>query len=208
MKLFLASAFNQTAEKLVDCVGDVIGKKVIFIENASDVDDVEDKWWIRVDREAYERLGAEVITADLRLLSAGDFEKLLKQSDIIHFCGGSVFYLIDLIKKKGLKDSLVDAIKKDEIIYTGTSAGSMIVSGDLSVDKNDPEEIEIIKNINDFSGLGLLDFLIMPHADNADFSEGNKKVIDDVAKYKTALFYLCDNQAIFIKDKAINFIQK
>jgi len=212
MKLFLASAFNQVAELLPTKVGDLNGKNVIFIKNASDDvneeigDKNEDKWWIRIDREAFIKLGAKVENTDLRKITPLEFQKLIDDSDIIHFCGGSVFYLIDLIKKRGLFGLLVSAVRDDKIIYTGTSAGSMIVSSDLSVDKNDPEEKEIIKNISDFSGLGLIDFLIIPHADNSEFSEGNKKVIDDIAKYKTATFFLCDNQALWVDGDTMQLV--
>jgi len=66
----------------------------------------------------------------------------LKESDIIHFCGGSVIYLICLIKERGFDKLIVEYVKKDKIIYTGTSAGSMIVADDLTIDAYDPDEKE------------------------------------------------------------------
>lgn len=209
MKLFLASAFSQVAELLPTKVGGLKGKRVIFIENASDVDDPEqDRWWLRVDREALEKLGCEIVDIDLRKVTPDELQKVVNASDIIHFCGGSVFYLIDLIKKRGFFDIIVNAVKNDKIIYTGTSAGSMIVSSDLSVDKGDPMEKDIVADIKDFTGLGFVDFLIMPHADNAEFSEGNKSAISDISKYKTATFFLCDNQALWVDNGKIELVSK
>jgi len=213
MKLFLASALSQVAELLPTKIGDLKGKRVIFIENASD-DQVgentsgEDKWWLRIDREAFEKLGCEVVDTDLRSIKPDELQKVINESDIIHFCGGSVFYLVDLIRRRGLSQIIIDAVLNDKLIYTGTSAGSMIVSSDLSVDKNDPEEKDIIKSISDFSGLGFVDFLIMPHADNAEFAEGNRNAISDISKYKTATFFLCDNQALWVDGVSIGLLTK
>ncbi len=140
MKLFLASSFAQTSKLLEQRLQKPIkGKKIVFIANPADYS-TGDKWWIKADRDAFIKLGCNVIDVDLRTISDKDLKKYLETSDIIHLCGGSVFYTILLIKEKGFDNMIKEFIEKDKIIYSGTSAGSMIVSEDLSLDASDPEE--------------------------------------------------------------------
>jgi len=200
MKLFLSSSFEKTAGLLESKIGRKIkGKKVIFIENASD-NHTGDIWWIRTDREAFLKLGCDIVDTDLRNISKDDFTKLLKDSDIIHFCGGSVLYLINLIKEKGLKEIIVDAVKKNKIVYTGTSAGSMVVSTDLSLCAFDQDEKDEYKKKENYCGLALLNFLILPHSNNIDFTGANIKMVEKLSNFSQPVIFIYDNQAVFVED--------
>src|SRR3989339_90949 len=201
MKLFLASSFDKTAELLKSKIKSLRCKKVIFIPNAGD-NDKGDKWWIKTDRDAYLKLGCKVIDTDLRIVSKDAFTKLLKESDIIHFCGGSVIYLICLIKERGFDKLIVEYVKKDKIIYTGTSAGSMIVADDLTIDAYDPDEKEFVDRMKDNSGLGLVNFLIIPHTNSKDFAKGNSKMVSELPEIEScqSLIFIYDNQAVWVED--------
>ncbi len=210
MKLFLASSFDQTASLLKKKLDSKIkGKKVIFIANASDTHK-GDTWWIKTDRDAFTKLGCKITDVDLRNISKIDFDRLLKTSDIIHFCGGSVIYLICLIKERGFDKLIVDYVKKDKIIYTGTSAGSMIVAEDLEINAYDPEEKEFVSRMKDNSGLGLVNFLIIPHTNNKDFSRGNTKMVSELPDIKShqSLVFIYDNQAVWVEDDKFEIFSK
>jgi len=209
MKLFLASSFDKTANLLADKIGRKIkGKKVIFIANASDTH-TGDKWWIDTDRQAFIKLGCKVTEVDLRVIPEKDFEKLLKKSHIIHFCGGSVLYLIDLLRERGLAKLVTHFVRKGKIIYTGTSAGSMIVAQDLKLSYFDPEEKGYIdvEKIKDFSGLGLVNFLIIPHTNNKDFTQGNVELVKYLPKFSQPLIFIYDHQAVWVEDDMYKIIE-
>lgn len=206
MKLFLASAFDQVASLLEKKLQkNIKGNKVIFIANPAD-NHQGDKWWVKIDHDAYEDLGCEVIDTDLRTVPLDDFEKLLETSDIIHICGGSVFYALGLMREKGFDGLIVDSVRKEKIVYAGTSAGSMIVAGDLSLDAQDPDEKQFVEKMTDFSGLGLVDFLIMPHANNADFAAGNLEAVKLLPKYSQPLIFLYDNQAVWVGENKFEIL--
>ncbi len=209
MKLFLASSFDKTAELLKNKIKNLEGKKIIFIANAGD-NDKGDKWWVKSDRNAFLKLKCKITDVDLRNISKEDFTKLLKESDIIHFCGGSVIYLICLIKEKGFDQLIVDYVRKDNIIYTGTSAGSMIVAEDLTIDAYDPEEKEFVDRMKDNSGLGLVNFLIMPHTNSKDFAQGNSKMVSELPEIEScqSLIFIYDNQAVWVEDNRFEILSK
>lgn len=208
MKLFLASAFDKTANLLKKKIGKKIkGQQVIFIANASD-NNTGDKWWVKTDREAFIKLGCQVKEIDLRNILKKDFIKLLKQSDVIHFCGGSVIYLICLLKEKGFDKLISKFVRNNKIIYTGTSAGSMIVAEDLTINSYDPEENEFVSRMKDNLGLGLVNFLIIPHANNKEMAHGNSLMVSELPEIKTnqPLIFIYDNQAVWVDDRQFEII--
>jgi len=198
---FLASSFIETANLFKKKTGKTRGKKVIFIANASDTHKGK-TWWVDDDRQSFKKLGCQVKNIDLRIISKKDLEKVLQESDIIHFCGGSVLYLINLLREKGFDKLIIDFVRKDRIIYTGTSAGSMIVAEDLKLSYYDPEETEYIdvKKMKDFSGLKFVNFLIIPHTNNKDFSKGNVEMVKYLSKFSQSLIFIYDNQAVWVED--------
>ena len=207
MKLFLASSFDKTASLLAKNCGEIKDKNVIFIANAADTHK-GDTWWIDTDRQAFIKLGCKVNDVDLRVITKNDLEKLLKEYDIIHFCGGSVLYLINLLRGRAFDKLITNFVRKNEIIYTGTSAGSMIAAKDLKLSYFDPEEKEYIdvEKIKDFSGLNLVNFLIVPHTNNEDFSKGNIEMVRNLPKFSQPLVFIYDNQAVFVEDNKFEIL--
>lgn len=199
MRLFLASSLDKVPALLKPLLpkADPI---VLFIANASDKH-TGDKWWIDSDRKALEDIGCKIVEVDLRQTTEEDFSVLLRDADMIHFCGGSVLYLIELIKAKKFRELIVNFVKAGGL-YTGTSAGSMIVSSDLTLCTTDPEEKESVdvSKIEEYSGLGLIDFLIIPHCNNADFVASNKDLVELMPQTNRPLIWIYDNQAIMVED--------
>ena len=124
----------------------------------------------------------------------------------MHVCGGSVYYLIDLIRKRNLEQIIIDAVKNEKIIYTGTSAGSIIVSASIAAFSYDEDEKEYVGKVPDRRGLGLINFAIVPHCNNADFREGHKTMIDHMTDDPTPLIFLNDNQAVFVDNDLFKIV--
>lgn len=205
MKLFLASSLDKTLSLLKPLLSDVIKTRVVFVANAADPYN-KDKWWVDLDRERFKEFGYKITEVDLRNTSKDEFSNILKDADILHVCGGSVFYLINLIRKKNLEEIFIKAIKNEEVIYTGTSAGSIIVSKSIASFSYDEEEKEFIEAVPDKLGLGLINFGIVPHCNNADFIDGNKKTIEYLHKDKNPLIFIQDNQAVWVEDDKFKII--
>ncbi|MBI4138031.1 MAG: Type 1 glutamine amidotransferase-like domain-containing protein [Candidatus Wildermuthbacteria bacterium] len=205
MKLFLASGINKTLP-LLSKVDPELGKKVLFVANAADPY-TGDKFWIDWDRTAFRELGYQVHEVDLREITPKRLEQLLKTEDILHICGGSPYYLISLFREKGFEQVIVNAIKNDLVVYTGTSAGSIVVSKNIKSFSHDQEEMEHIKKVPDHRGLGVIDFCIVPHCNNASFVDEHKKIVEHMPNDPEALFFLQDTQAVWIEDNNMRFLQ-
>ena len=96
MKLFLASSIDKTATLLTPLLSkEPKLTRLLFVANAADP--YTEKWWIDLDRDKFIELGFQLTEIDLRRVSAEEFLKMLNESDVLHICGGGVYYLINLI---------------------------------------------------------------------------------------------------------------
>ena len=172
--------------------------KVLFIANAADL--FPDPWWVDTDRKEFLNEGFEILEIDLKKYDRESLKKELDKADIIHFCGGSVFYLLSVIKQNGIDTIVQDYVKDEKIIYTGTSAGSIIASESNEIYKYDPEERTYSNLLHNYSGLGFVKFLIVPHCNNPEFVEANKAIIGQIPKYLDPLILLNDNQAVWVEN--------
>ena len=100
----------------------------------------------------------------------------LKNSNILIISGGDPFQLLINLRKSGLDSTIIQFTKKKEFILAGYSAGAYILTPTLEVAKifneNYPDGKKYITQdkIEDFSGLGIVDFEICTH-----YSETNHK---------------------------------
>ncbi|HEC30595.1 MAG TPA: hypothetical protein ENI66_01100 [Candidatus Yonathbacteria bacterium] len=205
MKLFLASSADKTVHLLKELLQDSSHKEVLLIANAADP--YTDQFLVDLDRNKFEELGYKPNSLDLRKTTPEELQQLLEVNDILHICGGSVYYLMALIREKGFEEIITNAIKNETIIYTGTSAGAIIPSKNIRPFSNDAEEKEYIAKVPDHKGLGILNFAIVPHGDSVDFAEGNKKMIEEMQNDPTALFYIQDHQAVWVEDDAFKLLE-
>ncbi|HEY4474978.1 MAG TPA: Type 1 glutamine amidotransferase-like domain-containing protein [Candidatus Paceibacterota bacterium] len=205
MKLFLASSLDETISLLESRLNKPIkDNTVLFIANAADP--LENPWWVDLDRNKFLGAGYKITEVDLRKLSHEEFVKSLENSDIVHVCGGSVFYLLSVLKREGFGEAIVKAIREDKVIYTGTSAGSVVVSKSNEIYKHDPDEVKFADRISDFSGLGLVDFVIVPHCGKSDFIEANKAVVEHMPEFPYPMIFLHDNQVVYVENKKLEIL--
>jgi len=205
MKLFLASSLDKTLPFLKNLLSHKeIETKVAFVANAAD--HYEDQWWVDIDRKKFKELGYQIIEIDLRKISQNEFSNILKDIKILHVCGGSVFYLMNLIREKGLNQIITDAVKNESIVYTGTSAGSIIASHLIKPFSYDEEEKRFISDDTKYSGLGLINFGIVPHCNNVMFIDENKKIIEHLSENIEPLIFIQDNQAIWVENDTFKIV--
>lgn len=131
-----------------------------------------------------------------------DIPLLEKDFDVIYFCGGNTYYLLDRIKKLDL-DSLIKNLIIKGAIYIGVSAGSIIASKDIKIAgwgaEGDENEVEL----EDLSGLGFTNIAIFPHYKNSlkeEIKEFKKKVDYPVQELR-------DGEAILIMGNKVKKIK-
>lgn len=197
MKLFLASTFASSVKLFQNRIHK---GKVLFIANPADpFKEGNNSSWIKKDYNAFVDNDYEVTKLDLRTVNDAQFNEILKDFDIIHICGGSALYILDLLRKKKLDTVLINAIKKG-LIYTGTSAGSMIMSPNLSFCSDDEDEIEcgMAGKVKNLEGLNLIPCYIMCHVQDPYYIPSTKNCMDRLPKNKIPLLFLRDGFAVWV----------
>ncbi len=203
MKLYLASALDETLHLILDKLPQ--NGKVIFIANAADPYP-GDKWWIEGDRKVLKDNGFQLTELDLREIDLSEFTKNLAEANIIHFGGGSVLYLLNLLRARGLDNVLKEYVSQGKIIYTGTSAGSIIVAPSVMLLKYDKDEKDIIAQTTDFSGLGLVNFVVIPHCNQVEFIQSNLSALSHLPEEKNPLIMLRDSQLVAFEDGRVEIL--
>jgi peptidase E len=200
MKMFLSSTIDVTINLLLKKTRK---RRVLFINNPVDL--FKNKYWMRKEKMAFLDRGYELYECDIRKESAS----IIKKFDIVHICGGSALYILDLLKKTGWYNVILYAIKKDHIIYTGTSAGSMIMAPNISfsADDEDEQECGMVGKVKNMDSFGLIPFYLMCHAQEKYYIPSTKKAIDRLPKNKLSILFLNDNMALWVEDKKIELLQ-
>ena len=142
-------------------------KKILYITTAVDGEDDDDRSWMDKEFETILNLGFK--RENITEYKIGN-EIKVEDFDIIYMMGGNSFYLLDMIRKFNFDDSIREFLKNGKI-YIGSSAGSQVLgkSVEVSIDENKI-------GMTDFTALGLIDGLIIPHANSKkEFLEEWKK---------------------------------
>ena len=134
-------------------------KKVLYITTASDGDD--DKTWMEEEYKTILDLGID--ENNILEYKIGN-EININDFDIIYMMGGNTFYLLDVIRKTNFDKQIIDFINKGKI-YIGSSAGSEILGSSI-----EPALNYDLNNVNmkDFTGLKIIDKLIIPHSNRKE----------------------------------------
>jgi dipeptidase E len=168
-------------------IGSLDDKRVCLIYTIRQEGDWQ---WVEHYHKELEEIGLRY--DDVNISEEKDFSNL-PVYDIYYVCGGNTFYILDRMRKTGIDEILVEAIKKGKF-YIGVSAGSIIAGSDIEVAGiGDPNDI----NLEDLSGLGLISFIISPH-----YTEKEKADIDAFKEKRKGeqVVKLTDDQAIFVED--------
>ncbi|MEI9966862.1 MAG: Type 1 glutamine amidotransferase-like domain-containing protein [Candidatus Moraniibacteriota bacterium] len=196
MKIFLTSTAADTLEKLLPSISKNPSEmKVAFIPTAGDL--YPDKPWQERDRDTLKELGFQVEDIDLKVTRHEELKAALTQVDIIFVAGGNTSYLLEQAQKSGFLNIAKDLVHSGTI-YIGSSAGSLLAGPNIEVDKIYSEG-EFEKELMSYEGLGLVDFVILPHANK----EGYRPYIERIkTQYgqKYPFVELGDNQAIVLID--------
>lgn len=202
MKLLLTSAGfrkdnrSEWRKEIVDGFKKLLGKdpkglKCAFIPTAADPE--ENKWFVDTARAEILDLGMELVEVDLKDPNQSAIKEKLEQAKVIYVNGGNTFYLLDWIRKSGLRVYLKDLLEKRKV-YVGVSAGSVIVGPDIEISGWGPTGDPNVINLEDTTGLNFISFAISPH-----FTESERIILQQkVGEVGYPVIALTDEQAMFI----------
>mgnify|MGYP003302776009 CR=1 FL=1 len=188
MRLYLASHnFGPYIDELLKLVGE--GRKALFIENARDyypderrANDLKEKLGMMSE------LGFDVEELDLRNYfgKPGELREFLNsyQPDLIYASGGNVFLLATAYHLSGFDEILREDLAKDKYAYGGFSAGIMSICKTIKFYGHDhlvPERVPEVYGVDAvLNGVGLVDYQLIPHADEPKHLETTKEYINRI----------------------------
>ena len=131
------------------------------------------------------------------------FTEDLSTYDIIYMCGGNTYAILDRLQKTTLDKAIIQAMKNDQAIYIGVSAGSIIAGPDISIagwrSTGDPNIVQL----TNLTGFGFVNFSVFPHA--------NAELLSEVEAFQKEthkqVITLTDEQAVLVENTKITLIQ-
>lgn len=106
------------------------------------------------------------------------------QPDLIYASGGNVFLLATAYHLSGFDEILREDLAKDKYAYGGFSAGIMSVCKTIKFYGHDhlvPERVPEVYGVDAvLNGVGLVDYQLIPHADEPKHLETTKEYINRI----------------------------
>lgn len=164
-RLFLTSSVNFVAYDIAKRINKK-NLKLAFITTPAEVEE-GDLQWLKDDRQSLVDAGFLVTDYTITDKAKEEIENYLKDFDVIYMSGGNTFYFLKKIQESNCADVIRDFVGSGKI-YIGTSAGSVIAGPDILPTRN-LEKFNKAPKLATYKGLGLVDFIIMPHWGSESF---------------------------------------
>ena len=177
-------------------------KKILFIPTATNVD--EYKKYIHLTQKAFEDFGYEVENFDVSIFSEEIAKEKLSEAKIVFISGGNTFYLLQELKRKNLTSYLKERIENG-LLYIGESAGSVIAAPDIEY-ASIVDDKTLATELDDYTGLNLVDFYIVPHFEEEPFVESSRNTVE-LYKDKLDLKLINNKEAILVENNNFTIIK-
>mgnify|MGYP001648501516 FL=1 len=177
-------------------------KKILFIPTATNVD--EYKKYIHLTQKAFEDFGYEVENFDVSIFSEEIAKEKLSEAKIVFISGGNTFYLLQELKRKNLIPYLKERIENG-LLYIGESAGSVIAAPDIEY-ASIVDDKTFTTELDDYTGLNLVDFYIVPHFEEEPFVESSRNTVE-LYKDKLDLKLINNKEAILVENNNFTIIK-
>ena len=177
-------------------------KKILFIPTAANVE--EYKKYMHLTQKAFEDFGYEVENFDVSVFSEEIAKEKLSEAKIVFISGGNTFYLLQELKRKNLIPYLKERIENG-LLYIGESAGSVIVAPDIEY-ASVIDDKTVATELDDYTGLNLVDFYIVPHFEEEPFVEGSRNTVE-LYKDKLDLKLINNKEAILVENNNFTILK-
>ena len=177
-------------------------KKILFIPTAANVE--EYKKYMHLTQKAFEDFGYKVENFDVSIFSEKIAKEKLSEAKIVFISGGNTFYLLQELKRKNLIPYLKERIENG-LLYIGESAGSVIAAPDIEY-ASIVDDKTLATELDDYTGLNLVDFYIVPHFEEEPFVEGSRNMVE-LYKDKLDLKLINNKEAILVENNNFTIIK-
>lgn len=201
MKLLLTSA-GITNQSIHDAMVEICGPNptVAFIVTAKNNREVPAEVAMVQQLGQLDELGIKHILVDPS--NDKNWKKVLATHNTIMIGGGNTFHLLNESRITGFDRWIKE--NKDDKVFIGTSAGSILMTPSIAVAAVDDGD-ENTSGIKNLKGLALIDFEVSPHTPEDVTVKGNL----EFSKTTSGKILMLDNQsAVSVIDKEIRIISE
>ena len=177
-------------------------KKILFIPTAANVE--EYKKYMHLTQKAFEDFGYKVENFDVSIFSEEIAKEKLSEAKIVFISGGNTFYLLQELKRKNLIPYLKERIENG-LLYIGESAGSVIAAPDIEY-ASIVDDKTFATELDDYIGLNLVDFYIVPHFEEEPFVESSRNTVE-LYKDKLDLKLINNKEAILVENNNFTILK-
>lgn len=148
-------------------------------------------------------IGASVEPIDLRTYhSPEQLVTDLERFDVLYAAGGNTFMLRQAMQRSGF-DTVIGRLLSQGVVYAGESAGAAVAGVSLrGFEKADTPDI--VEDVI-WDGLGLVNAVIVPHADNTEYKD-RVSGIAAVHAGSNECIILNDNQAVVVNGESMSIV--
>ena len=195
MKLFLTSYLAGTKELVQNFLTQNNVQKILFIPTAANVE--EYRGYVDEGIAALKENSYDVTVLDVATAPHSKSVQVIKNSGCLCISGGNTFYLLQELKRNSLLDLIKQKVQ-DGMLYIGESAGAIIACPDISYNQI-MDDKTIATELTNYSGMGLVDYYVLPHNGEFPFVETTAQTIK-VYGEKINLIPLNNSQAIIVEN--------
>lgn len=200
-KILLVSMLCNVTELLKRAEPDLNGKTVTYIPTAAIAEEIEGM--AEAETRMLEELGLTVDELEVATASEETVREKLEKNDMIFLGGGNTFFLLQELKRSGADQIIAREAAKGKL-YIGESAGAIAACPDIgySAEMDEPGKAP---ELADYTGMGLVDFYVVPHLGHPDMGPAAKAIIETYSS-KLDLKVIDDHQAILVEGNKVSIL--
>ena len=201
MKLFLTSYLAGTKELVQNFLTQNDIQEILFIPTAANVE--EYRGYVDEGIAALKESGYDVTVLDIATAPHSKSVQVIKNCTCLCTSGGNTFYLLQELKRNGLLDLIKQRVRNG-MLYIGESAGAIIACPDISYNQI-MDDKTIATELTNYSGMGLVDYYVLPHNGEFPFVETTAQTIK-VYDEKINLVPLNNSQAVIVENEDFSIL--
>ncbi len=197
-QLFLTSDVADVAADIAQKIQTKSGAlKTAYITTALERGhDDDDLAWHKYNKQSMEDAGFDVFEYTITGKSIEEMRADLTSVDVVYVEGGSLVWMLQQVRETGF-DVLVKEMINAGTPYIGTSTGSFIMAPDTEAGLALENYFEADF---DSKGLGVVNFLLMPHWGTDDFADQYPTVATEYYHTSTPMITITDKSYVWVQD--------
>ena len=197
--LFLTSQVQYVAHRIGQELGELVKLPAVYITTTIHDKPHSNLQWHFKNKSSLEACGMTFDEYDITGKTKSEIKSDLAKYKIMYIEGGNSYYLLQESQKNNFGEYLKKRVESD-MIFIGTSAGSVIMGPDLEPVRRE-ETTPLAPELKGTKAYGIVNFVVMPHWGGEEYRHlYNDYRIDHIYNEDYPYILISDHQYIEVKD--------